>query len=69
MGQQEVLTVHAFSVLSCNRVNVLEHKYGLSPSHSLFLPSPYSSCRNALSWAQNIFIPKSINSVVLIKDH
>ena len=49
-----------------NTVYVLGHKYILIPSQSSFQPSPNGLAKVSLSQVQSIFMPVSINSVILL---
>ena len=49
-----------------NRVYVRGHKYVLGPSQTHFSPRLAARAKMSLSRAQNIFMPKDINSITII---
>ena len=51
--------------INSNRVYVLGHKYVLGPSQTHFSPCLAARAKMSLSRAQNIFMPKNINSIVI----
>ena len=53
--------------INSNRVYVLGHKYVLGPSQTYFSPRLAARAKMSLSRAQNIFMPKNINSIVIIE--
>ena len=50
-----------------NRVYVLGHKHVLGPSQTHFSPRLAARAKMSLSWAQNMFMPANINSIVLLE--
>ena len=54
------------SYINSNRVYVLGHKYVLGPSQAHFSPRLAVWAKMSLSRAQNIFMPKNINSIVIL---
>ena len=49
-----------------NRVYVRGHKYVLGPSQTHFSPRLAARAKMSVSQAQNIFMPKNINSITII---
>ena len=52
--------------INSNRVYVLGHKYVLGPCQVHFSPRLAARAKMSLSRAQNIFMPKNINSIVIL---
>ena len=57
------------SDINSNRVYVLGHKYVLGPSQTHFSPRLAARAKMSLSRAQNIFMPKNINSIVILENY
>ena len=54
------------SDINSNRVYVLGPKYDLGPSQTHFSPRLAAWAKMSLTRAQNIFMPKNINSIVIL---
>ena len=55
----------AKSIYYNNKVYVRGHKYVLGPTRTHFSPSLAARAKMSLRRAQNIFIPKNINSITI----